>query len=95
MSNLKLLEMKPTLCKSLYGFADFEFCIDFIESAFELEFKEPVTLNGELSKVEQNRSIIELIISFSSWISFSSSFCHLEVFDKAPYTTRKKGMGQL
>jgi len=60
MTTRKVFEKNPNLCKSLFGFSDFDFCIDFIESAFAIKFIEPRTVGvtgggkyGGLNEVEQ------------------------------------------
>ena len=59
------------ICRQLYGFQDFEFCIDFLETVFEIEYKEPTQStvragrNGSLSEVEQ--CLLTLIYTNTRW----------------------------
>ena len=63
--------MDANICRQLYGFQDFEFCIDFLETVFKIEYKEPTQSivragrNRSLSEVEQ--CLLTLIYINTRW----------------------------
>mmetsp|Transcript_12958 Transcript_12958/g.15827 ORF Transcript_12958/g.15827 Transcript_12958/m.15827 type:complete len:477 (+) Transcript_12958:178-1608(+) len=61
----------PNISRQLYGFRDFEFCIDFLETVFEIKYEEPIQstisagYNKGLTDIEQ--CLLTLVYTNTRW----------------------------
>ena len=67
MTTKTLFESNEKLCKQLYGFPDFVFLIDFLESAFDVKYEKPKNVNLQRGKADGGLREFEQILLTLLW----------------------------
>ena len=67
MTTKELFETNDKLCKQLYGFANFEFLIDFLESAFDVKYEKPKNVNLQRGNGDDGLGEFEQILLTLLW----------------------------